>query len=168
MISPGGIDLVVQGSLLPVADPIGKIVSPGDVFRPLRIGLTEDGKITRVQDVPFSYLRVLSVQGGRARCELRTGIRDPLSRSVLGRVKMAAMGVRPGLSPTRLRLMTDAVDRRPASGYTVIAREVPNGPPRDLGFTDREGRITIRRASPTRSSCSACWPRGSSRSASFR
>lgn len=142
-MSAGGVDLVVQGSLLPVANPIGTIVSPGDSFRPLRIGMTEEGQITRVQDIPFTYLRTLDVLGGRARCEVRTGIRDPLTRSVLGRVKLAAMGVRPGLHPTKLRLMTDAVDRRPAAGYTVIAREVPNGPPRDLGFTDREGRITI-------------------------
>jgi len=62
---------------------------------------------------------------------------------VLGRSKIAAVGVKPARVPTRMRFVTDAVDRRPAAGYTVIAREVPNGPPRELGFTDRDGRLTI-------------------------
>lgn len=142
-LSPNGVELVVRGASLPVSDPIARIVEPNDVFRILRVGLSEDGAITRVQDVPYSYLRVLNVRGGRALCEVRTGIRDPLTRAVLGRSKIAAVGVKPARTPTRLRFLTDAVDRRPAAGYTVIAREVPNGPPRELGFTDREGRLTI-------------------------
>src|SRR5262249_25289180 len=135
-VNPNGVDLVVQGASLPVSDPIGRVVEPRAVFRLLRVGLSEAGALTRAPGVPYSSLRLLSVQGGRARCEVRTGIRAPLTRAVLGRSKIAAVGVKPARVPTRMRFVTDAVDRRPAAGYTIIAREVPNGPPRELGFTD--------------------------------
>jgi hypothetical protein len=140
---PGGVELTVQGAALPAATAIGQVVAPGSIVRPLRIGLTEEGDVTRIQDIPYSYLRVVAVEGGRARCEIRSGIRDPLTKAVLGRFKLVALGVKPSRTPTRLRFLTDAVDRRPAAGYTVIARTIPDGPPRDVGFTDREGRLVI-------------------------
>jgi hypothetical protein len=34
-------------------------------------------------------------------------------------------------------------DQQPAAGYTLTARLVPDGPPREVGMTDRTGRIVL-------------------------
>ena len=56
---------------------------------------------------------------------------------------MVGVGVKPGNSPMKLRFVTKP-DRTPAAGYTLTARLVPDGQPRELGLTDRAGRIVLK------------------------
>ena len=49
---------------------------------------------------------------------------------------LAALGLKPGNSPITLRFVTRP-DQAPAAGYTLTARLVPDGQPRELGMTDR-------------------------------
>ena len=136
--------LTVRGALLPPASPIGAVSPPGTVFIPLRITTSRDGK-PLILRIPFTYLRVESVTGAVARCEFVKGISDPLSKRWSRPFSFAAIGIKPGDTPIRLRFVTrkEKVEV-PAAGYLVTTRDVPDGAPRDVGVTDRAGRIAIR------------------------
>jgi len=133
--------LKVQGAAITPASPIGAVVSKGTVFLPLRVSL-RDGKL-QISRIPFTYLLTESVEGPVARCAIVTALRDPLTRRVTRANSLAALGLKPGTTPVRLRFVTRA-DKAPAAGYTVTARRVPDGQPHELGTTDRSGRIVLR------------------------
>ncbi len=56
---------------------------------------------------------------------------------------LAAVGIKPGNSPLPLRFVTFR-DKTPGAGYTLTARTVPNGAIREVGMTDRAGRIVLK------------------------
>jgi hypothetical protein len=134
--------LTVRGSAIDPASPIGRVVTTGTVFQPLRLISTKDGK-TVVKIIPWTYLRVESVDGPVARCVIVSGLRDPLSKRFLQPNSLAAVGIKPGNSPLRLRFVTFK-DKAPGAGYTLTARTVPNGANREVGMTDRGGRIVLK------------------------
>jgi hypothetical protein len=137
------VDLTVQGSLLAAADPIGAVTPKGTVFVPLRLFFKPDGSLARIMPVGWTYLVVDALDGPTARATLITGLPDPLSRRVVGAYRLVAVGVKPGDVPTRFRFETRPPDPKPAAGYTLVAREPPDGDPRDVGSTDRDGRIAL-------------------------
>jgi hypothetical protein len=72
-----------------------------------------------------------------------SGLRDPLSKRVVGKNRLIALGLKPSTVPTRFRFMTAPPDAHPAAGYTLTVRRVPDGKPKEVGTTDREGRIVL-------------------------
>jgi hypothetical protein len=140
--SGGGVVVTVQAAALPTADPGARLVSVGSTFRPHWIFFHPDGSVLRIRDVPFTYLRVEGLDGAAARCAIVSGLRNPLPRQVAGRYRLVALGVKPRAQPTRLRFVVDP-DKGPAPGYVLTARSVPDGPPREVGTTDREGRVVL-------------------------
>ena len=102
----------VRGSAIEPASPIGRVVAPGTVLQPLRLISTKDGKIV-VKIIPWTYLRVESVDGPVARCAIVTGLHDPFSKRFLQPNTLAAVGIKPGDSPLRLRFVTFR-DKTPA------------------------------------------------------
>ncbi|GIW88649.1 MAG: hypothetical protein KatS3mg108_2973 [Isosphaeraceae bacterium] len=141
--SEGGVYVRVQGASIPPASSIGQVVSVGSVFRAARVIYNPDGSVRQLTVIPRTYLRVSSLEGPQARCEIISKLRDPLTRLVRGRYKVVAVGVKPTALPTRLRFITTPPDSRPAAGYTVMARLAPRGPLRVVGTTDREGRVVL-------------------------
>ncbi len=139
----GGAFIRVQGSSLPVADPVGRVVGPGSVFRVARVHYNADGSIHQVNQIPRTYMQVDSMKGADAYCLIISRLRDPLTKLVRGRYKVFAVGVKPTSLPTRLRFVTGPPENRPAAGYTLQARPAPNGLPRLVGTTDREGRVVL-------------------------
>jgi hypothetical protein len=139
----GGVSLTVQASSLEAADAIGRVVAPGTVFRPLRIVANRDGTVQKVVPIQATYLRVEKLEGTAARCQIVSNLADPLTKMVVGRVRLVAVGVKPSAIPTKLRYVIGKVDKIPAAGYTLTARNIPTGPPREVGLTDREGRIVL-------------------------
>lgn len=136
--------LTVRGAMLPPASPIGAVSAPGTVFIPLRITTSRDGK-PLILRIPFTYLRVESITGAVARCEFVKGISDPLYKGWPRPFSFAAIGIKPGDTPVKLRFVTRKEKMEvPAAGYLVTTRDVPDGAPRDVGVTDRAGRIAIR------------------------
>ena len=81
--------------------------------------------------------------GPVARCAIISGLNDPLSKRFIQPNTLAAVGIKPGNSPLRLRFVTFK-DKTPGAGYTLTARPVPNGTTRELGMTDRGGRIVLK------------------------
>jgi hypothetical protein len=134
--------LTVRGSAIEPADPIGRVVAPGAVLQPLRIISTKDDK-TVVRIISWTYLRVESIDGPVARCAIVSGLRDPFSRRLIQPNSLAAVGIKPGHSPLRIRFLAFK-DKAPGAGYTLTARPVPNGTIREVGMTDRSGRIVLK------------------------
>jgi hypothetical protein len=134
--------LTVRGSAIDPASAIGKVVAPGTVFQPLRLISAPGGK-TIVRIITWTYLRAESVDGPVARCAIVSGLRDPLSKRFRQPNTLAAVGIKPGHSPLRLRFVTFK-DKAPGAGYTLTARPVPNGATREVGMTDRAGRIVLK------------------------
>ena len=125
-----------------------------------------DGKV-QILRIPFTYLQVESVEGPVARCAIISALRDPLTKRMARPNSLAALGLKPGDSPLKLRFVTRP-DQAPAAGYTLTARLVPDGQPRELGTTDRAGRIVLQPGFATDWSSSASWPATWSRWSSCR
>ncbi|MDX2039147.1 MAG: hypothetical protein SFX72_21050 [Isosphaeraceae bacterium] len=140
--SGGGVFIRVQASAIPAAQPVGEIVAPGTVFLPVRVFLQPDGSPLEVVKIPYSYLRVARMEGASIFCDIVRGIRDPLTKRVARKNKLIALGIEPAATPTRLRFVYDG-NKTPAAGYLLTAKPYPTGPSRELGTTDREGRIEL-------------------------
>jgi hypothetical protein len=134
--------LTVQGAALEPASPIGAVVTKGMIFQPLRLVSLRDGKV-QILRIPFTYLEVDSVEGPVARCSITTGLHDPFTKRMARASSFGALGLKPGDSPLTLRFVTKA-DKAPAAGYTLTSRRAPDGQPRELGTTDRAGRIVLK------------------------
>lgn len=151
----GGVQVTVRGASLPASSAYGQVVSTGSVFRPLRIYLKPDDSVIKIDDIRRSYLRVTALDGPVAKCEIVSSYRDPLSARVVRKNKLVALGVKPASIPTRMRFVLSEpapkapaknkgeVDRKPMAGYILTARHVPDGPPQEVGITDREGRVVL-------------------------
>ncbi len=134
--------LTVRGSSIEPASPVGRVVEKGTVFQPLRLISAKNGS-TVVKIISWTYLQVESVDGPVARCAIVSGLHDPLSRRIVQPNTLAAVGIKPGNSPLQLRFVAFK-DKSPGAGYTLTARTVPNGTIRDVGMTDRTGRIVLK------------------------
>ena len=134
--------LLVRGASVPHASELGRVVSQGRVFVPLRLVNVKGNEVV-VRRILFTYLQVESMDGPLARCAIVSALRDPLTQRVSRPNTLAALGIKPGRGAVRLRFVTKA-DHAPAAGYTLTARAVPDGLPHELGMTDRAGRITLK------------------------
>jgi hypothetical protein len=97
--------LTVQGAMIAPASPVGAVVEKGMVFQPLRLVSLAEGKV-HVSKIKHSYLQVESIDGAVARCAIITGLRDPLSKRVSRPNSLAALGLKPGNNPIKLRFVT--------------------------------------------------------------
>ena len=139
----GGADIKVHGSMLPAADPVGRVVQIGSVFKIARVAYRPDGSVAKILPIPRTYLRVDAIDGATTHCDIITKLRDPLTRLVVGQTKIVAVGVKPSALPTRLQFLSRPPERRPLAGYTVTARPAPDGPARVVAVTDRDGRVVL-------------------------
>jgi hypothetical protein len=140
--SAGGVSISVQAASLEAADPIGRVVAPGSIFRPLRIVIDPKTKAPAVKFIQSTYLRVEKNDGSASRCQIISGLSDPFTRMIAAKNRVVAVGVKPSATPTRLRFLVGK-EKTPAAGYTLTARNVPDSPPHEVGLTDREGRIVL-------------------------
>ncbi|HZW31942.1 MAG TPA: hypothetical protein VFF52_14625, partial [Isosphaeraceae bacterium] len=132
--------LTVRAASLEPASPAGRVVTKGTIFQPLRLVSLEQGVVVR--NIRWTYLLVESVEGAVARCAIISAYYDPLTQRVTVPNTLAGVGIKPGKSPVRLRFVTNP-DQLPAAGYRLTVRPVPDGLPRELGLTDRAGRIVL-------------------------
>ena len=109
----------------------------GNGLSTVAVGIAPDGKVQIVR-ITHTYLQVESVEGPVARCAIISALADPLTKRMARPNSLAAVGLKPGNSPITLRFVTRP-DQAPAAGYTLTARLVPDGQPRELGMTDRAG-----------------------------
>ncbi len=135
--------LLVQGAALRPSNEVGQVFREGDIFRPLWIFLDpKDRSVVAIRDVPYTYMRVESRSGGTARCSIVSALARPLPPQVAGRYRLVARGVRAADYPSEFRFVYGQ-DGDPAAGCVVTVHRYPNGPPREVGTTDRDGRIVL-------------------------
>ena len=137
----GGATLAVRGAAIEPASPAGRVVGPGSIFQPVRLVFQPDGS-TRIMNLPFSYLRVEKLEGARARCTIVSAFKDPFTQRIARKNKLIALGAKPADRPTRLKFVTRP-DMTPAAGYVLTIRSFPDGPSREVGITDRQGKIVL-------------------------
>ena len=87
--------LLVRGGSIAPASPIGKVVSKGTVFVPLRLITMKDGSIA-IRRIAFTYLQAQETEGATARCAIVSDLRDPLTQRVALPNTLAAQGIKPG------------------------------------------------------------------------
>ena len=134
--------LLVRGGSIAPASELGKVVSKGTVFVPLRLITMKDHSIA-IRRIAFTYLQTQETEGATARCAIVSALRDPLTQRVALPNTLAALGIKPGNNTLRLRFL-NRPDLAPAAGYTLLARAVPDGLAHELGMTDRAGRIALK------------------------
>jgi len=143
----GGVSFLVRGASIPAATPTGAVVEVGSIFRAIRI-------FARPEDPPlpvkYSYFRVESMDGPIARCQIISGLRDPLTKRFARKNRLVALGIKPASAPLRLRFTlagsktSGEGERTPAAGYRLTARGVgASTSPFDVGTTDRDGRLVL-------------------------
>ena len=135
------VTLLVQGGAIEPASEVGRVVSKGTVFLPLRVVQKKDGS-TMIQEIALTYIQVDHVNGPKAIGALVSSFRDPFTKRVVQKNWLVAIGIKPGKRPTRLRFST-LPDKTPAAGYVLTARSFPDGSAREVGTTDRQGRIIL-------------------------
>ncbi|CAN5905518.1 hypothetical protein BH23PLA1_BH23PLA1_09720 [soil metagenome] len=137
------IALLVQGAALRPADAVGQVLREGDIFRPYWVFLDPaDRSVRGIRDVPYTYLRVDSESQGTARCSIISALARPLPQQVAGRYRLVARGVRAADYPSEFRFVYGQ-DGDPAAGCVVTVHRYPDGPPREVGTPDRDGRIVL-------------------------
>ena len=134
--------LLVRGGSIAPASELGKVVSKGTVFVPLRLITMKDHSIA-IRRIAFTYLQTQETEGATARCAIVSALREPLTQRVALPNTLAALGIKPGNNTLRLRFL-NRPDLAPAAGYTLLARAVPDGLAHELGMTDRAGRIALK------------------------
>lgn len=134
--------LLVRGGSVAPASPLGKVVSKGMVFFPLRLITMKDHSIA-IRRIALTYLQAQETEGATARCAIISAWHDPLTQRVALPNTLAALGIKPGTNTLRLRFL-NRTDLAPAAGYTLFARSVPEGLSHELGMTDRAGRIALK------------------------
>ncbi len=134
--------LIARAAAIAPASPAGQVVAKGTVFAPMRMVSLPD-KSVRVLRIRLTYLQVEAVEGLTARSAIVSPYLDPLSKRDPRPHRFVALGLKPGDIPTRLRFVTKP-DKGPAAGFTLTARLVPDGQPREVGTTDRMGRIVLK------------------------
>ena len=140
--SAGVVTLRVQGAALPGGG--APIVGPGRVFRAFRVFEKPDGSTIRLDAIRSTYIKVNSVENGIARGRVVSAYANPLTRKVVQRNRLIALGVRPSAAESRLRFLGPPPEKAPAAGYSLTARAAPEAAPREVGTTDREGHVTLK------------------------
>ena len=153
-IEPDGLSVRLRlrgGALLAAADSHERLreqVRPGDLLQPLLRYLDRDRNLREVQQVPWTYLHVDSVDRGRVAATLISGLRAPLGTGSFRRVEPVALGLQPQTEATSLQLVARDQPPRPMAGFKV--RVVPKTHPRDepqaeerTALTDRDGQLRI-------------------------
>lgn len=140
--------LRVQAGRHSPADSSAAQIRPGDVIQPFFRYLDEKLVVRSIQALPWTYLIADSVDGGRVKCSLVSGLRSPLSSSRRRSVDVVALRVRPHFDSTRLKLVPRRNRSKPLIGYSVeavakrFANDKPKGEPLKW-VTDRRGAVDI-------------------------
>ena len=144
----GEISLAVRGGGFPVPDPAATLARSGDLFLPLLRFFDRDGKVQKIDFLPWSYLRVDELADGIASCTSLSALRTTFGRGASRRVQALAIR-RPRLhDATTISLAASDATAAPLIGYDV--RIVPKTDPtaesqgeelRDV--SDRAGRVRV-------------------------
>ncbi|RMG39091.1 MAG: hypothetical protein D6725_06015 [Planctomycetota bacterium] len=105
------------GEYLPAVSEFAPL-RPGRILQPVFRHYNRDRTLRAIQPIPWTYLIVDSVQRGRARCHAVSGLRINLGAR-RRRVETVAIGVRPHLAETEVRLALRNAPTKALVAYRV-------------------------------------------------
>jgi hypothetical protein len=150
---------VRAGDLAP-ADPDFALLRPGDCLIPWLMYYDRDRVLKKKQELPWTYVRLDSLQGPVAQGTALSGLRSPLGAKTRGRIEKVAVASRPVYPRTRLQIGVQNQPARTLAGYRLELRP-QLAPPKSAGqdekqkehdeekdqvtevFTDRLGEVTL-------------------------
>lgn len=142
-IETESIHLRLRASGLPTRDASLEPIRTSAVFQPMIRYEDRFGAARAVIPVPWSFLQVKEVDGGRLICELHSGVRNALSARRRGRVRQIARLIRPQKADTTLVLRSPGEDAERLVGYDLFVTTPGEEQYRFLGRTDYRGQITV-------------------------
>ena len=147
--------ILMQGSALAIPDPAFAVASESQVFTPLLASRNREGKIDRLQPIPWTYVTAEAVDETRLKCELQSGLRSAIGGKQRGRVETLAITARANLPATQVELVTQSKPQIPLTGHRIELRDSseipkPDGPVEETEkhlirtlLTDRRGRFAV-------------------------
>lgn len=152
-VQEGVVIAAARGGEFPPGDPESIPFKPGDLLIPFVRYYDREHKLQQIRDLPWTYVRVKTVERARMECETVSAFRTPLSGS-RRRMEIYAIAARPVFPATRLILAPrgDASDPLPGCRVELFDRlPTADDPVEDRIelLTDRRGSIVIN-ADPTR------------------
>lgn len=133
------------GALLP-PDPELSLAKSGSLWLPLSRSLpTQENPEERIQLVPWTYLRMEApptFEQTVCRCEVITGIRNPIPARRSARVESIALAVRPATSETLVRLIARGTAGQPLPAYEVDLMGEDKQVLQTF-LSDRQGRVKL-------------------------
>jgi hypothetical protein len=139
-------NLHFQASGLAYRDRALAGVSTGDVLEPFlrRPGRGDATDGANVVSIPWTFLRVVDVEGDVARAEIVTGVRSPLSTTLRGGTEILAVAARAAPREAILSLQLADAAATPLVGYEVRAEATGDTlESTSLGFTDEAGQVVV-------------------------
>lgn len=131
----------------PPDDPAATPFKPGDLLIPYVRSYDKERKLQQIRDLPWTYVRVKTVERARLECETVSAYRTPLSGS-RRRMEIYVIAARPTFASTRLVIAPrgDASDPLPGCRVELLYRLPTADDPVDDRLkllTDRRGAIVV-------------------------
>lgn len=122
----------IPGGDLRAADPNYTLFEPGDCLTPWLLYYDRDKQLKRRQELPWTYVRLDTIQGALAKGTVLSGLRTPLAGKTRGRIDRVAVAARAVYSETRLQLGVQNQPSRRLAGYLLELRpKLPERRPED-------------------------------------
>lgn len=146
--------VVLRAGALPVPDESFSLSTEAKIFFPVLASRTRDGKIDRLQTIPWTYLSVTDAKGPRLTCALNSGLRSAIGGKQRGRVQTLAIAAKSRFPATQLDLATQAKPSLSLVAHRIELRSSPvihpvdEGPAKDddllkVLLTDRRGQVSL-------------------------
>ena len=113
-----GVDLMIRAGEYLTADPDAAQFRPGDYLTVYFRYLDRKREFRQLQHIPWTFLRVESVERARMRCSVVSTFRSPLG-GVRRRVELTGMRARPLFDRTELSMTPRGAAESPMVGYRV-------------------------------------------------
>ncbi len=127
---------VRAGDLAP-ADPAFALFQPGDSLIPWLMYYDRDKSLKKKQELPWTYVRLDSLQGPLAEGTSLSGLRNPLAGKTRGRIEKVAVVSRPVYPRTQLQIGVQNQPARTLAGYRLELRP-KLAPPKSEGKEDKQ------------------------------
>jgi hypothetical protein len=121
-------------------------VRDDDKFLPIIRRTGRDGKLSKLEPIPFTFLTITAMQGADVETKIQSTARAPLAGRTSKRAQKLALVIRPPEEDSTLRLVSRDDETHPLEGFEVYSRyvgQVKDSPSEFLGQSDWRGEIKI-------------------------
>ncbi len=135
--------VVLRAGALPVLDESFSLTKEAKIFFPVLASRTRDGKIDRLQTIPWTFLSVTNAKGPRLTCALNSGLRSAIGGKQRGRVQTLAIAAKSTFPATQLDLATQAKPSLSLVAHRIELRNSPVIQPAEEGSTKDDDLLKV-------------------------